>query len=238
MNWKNNKFKYSSKRFAKAERFYYVRAVSAGDIYVARKRLAEQRKAYKEYSAEHGLKPHNDRTSVVKMAKGGDTFGEVYKDYGKEIGVDKAGESGIIKTSSNKKSIKLKVNFFDKSDPIYFDALSIEEESGFEDICIHGSPDSVQRVVDGKPVNMNAKEFAQFLKNETSYKGGNIRLASCSAGKGDNSFAQQLSKELGVTVKAPDNDVYYIPDDGVLFVGSPYSNTGNWRIFRNGEEIK
>ena len=64
----------------------------------ARKRLAAQRKAYKEYSAEHGLKPHNDRTSVVKMAKGQDTFGDVYKDYGKTV--DKAENSGIIKTGS------------------------------------------------------------------------------------------------------------------------------------------
>ena len=61
----------------------------------ARKRLAEQRKAYKEYSSSHGLKPHNDRTSVVKMAKGNDTFGDVYKDYGKTV--DKAENSGIIK---------------------------------------------------------------------------------------------------------------------------------------------
>ena len=62
----------------------------------ARKRLAEQRKAYKEYSASHGLKPHNDRTSVVKMAKGNDTFGDVYKDYGKTV--DKAENSDIIKS--------------------------------------------------------------------------------------------------------------------------------------------
>ncbi len=135
------------------------------------------------------------------------------------------------------KPIKLRVNLFDKSDPIYFDALSIEEEDGFEDICIHGSPSSVQKLIDGKPFNFTAKEFAEFLKSNKSYKGGNIRLASCSTGKGDNSFAQQLSKELSVTVKAPDDDVYYIPDDGVLFVGSPYSNVGKWRVFKNGDEI-
>ncbi len=66
----------------------------------ARKRLAEQRKTYKEYSSSHGLKPHNDRTSVARMAKGQDTFGDVYKDYGKTV--DKAEESGIIKTGLTK----------------------------------------------------------------------------------------------------------------------------------------
>ena len=60
----------------------------------------------------------------------------------------------------------------------------------------------------------------------------------CATGQGENSFAQQLSKELGVKVKAPDDDVYYIPESGTLFVGSPYSNVGNWRIFNNGVEEK
>ena len=65
----------------------------------ARKRLAAQRKAYKEYSAEHGLKPHNDRTSVARMAKGQDTFGDVYKDYGKTV--DKSRNGGIIEAGSD-----------------------------------------------------------------------------------------------------------------------------------------
>ena len=143
-------------------------------------------------------------------------------------GVDISGGSGII---------KLQMNLFDKNDPLYIDAVSIEEEYGFTDICLHGSPQSVQRTINGKLTNMTAEEFAVHLK-ENGYNGGNIRLASCSTGAGDNSFAQQLSGILGVKVKAPDTDVYYAPDEGVLFVGSPYSNIGNWRVFENGVEIK
>lgn len=142
--------------------------------------------------------------------------------------LDKSGKRDIM---------KLKVNLFDKSDPIYYDTFSIEEENGFEDIFLHGSPQSVQRVVNGKPVNMNAAEFAAYLKEKTNYHGGDIRLASCSTGAGDNSFAMQLSKELGVKVKAPDDDVYFLPDEGILFVGSSYRNTGKWRIFQNGKEV-
>lgn len=133
--------------------------------------------------------------------------------------------------------IRLRVNLFDKSDPLYLDAFSIEEEDGFEDICLHGCENSVQRKVDGKPVNMSAEQFAEFLKSDTSYKGGNIRLASCSTGKGENSFAQQLSRVLKITVKAPDDDVFYAPDEGTLFVGSPYANIGKWRVFKNGDEV-
>ena len=104
-------------------------------------------------------------------------------------------------------------------------------------MCVHGDSKSVQRIIDGRPVNMSAEEFAVFLKEKTSYHGGDIRLAAFSAGQGENSFAQQLSKALGITVKAPDDDVFYAPDEGVLFVGSPYANTGKWRIFKNGDEV-
>ena len=140
-------------------------------------------------------------------------------------------------TTSKPGIIKLRINLFDRSDPIYLDVFSIEEEDGFEDICIHGDSNSVQRIVDGMPVNMSPEEFAAFLKDNTSYRGGNIRLAACSAGQGNNSFAQQLSKLLGIAVKAPDDDVYYAPDEGVFFVGSPYANTGKWRVFMNGDEV-
>lgn len=132
--------------------------------------------------------------------------------------------------------IALRINMFDKGDPLYIDAFSIEEDPGFEDVCLHGAPDSVQKTIDGNKTNLNAKEFAEILRN-SGYEGGDIRLASCSTGKGENSFAQQLSKELGVKVKAPDTDVYYAPDEGVLFVGSPNANIGKWRIFENGVEI-
>lgn len=43
-------------------------------------------------------------------------------------------------------------------------------------------------------------------------------------------------KELGVRVMAPDDDVYYATDEGVLFVGNPQMNTGTWRIFNSGVE--
>lgn len=35
---------------------------------------------------------------------------------------------------------------------------------------------------------------------------------------------------------APDDDVFYIPDEGIMFVGSPYANTGRWRTFNKGVE--
>ena len=141
----------------------------------------------------------------------------------------------LLEKSLKSSTIKLRLNLFDKTDPLYLDAFSIEEEEGFEDVCLHGSADAVQKTINGTLRNFTPKEFAEYLR-ENGYKGGDIRLASCSTGKGKNSFAQQLSKELSVRVKAPTDDVYYAPDEGALFVGSEYKNTGTWRVFNNGEE--
>lgn len=132
--------------------------------------------------------------------------------------------------------IKLRINLFDIQDPLYLDAVSVDELDDFLDVCIHGSPQTVQKTIDGGIKNMNAKEFAKFLLESTNYNGEDIRLASCSTGQGDNSFAQQLSRELGIRVMAPDDDVFYIPDEGIMFVGSPYANTGKWRTFNKGVE--
>lgn len=142
-----------------------------------------------------------------------------------------------IAKSHKKSIIKLQLNLFDKSDALWVEAFSMEEDEGFENVCMHGSPDSVQMIVDGKPKNYSAFEFAQFLRDSKKYNGGNIKLLSCSTGKGNNSFAQQLSKELGIIVKAPDDDVYYAVEEGVAFVGASYTNTGKWRLFQNGVEI-
>ena len=147
------------------------------------------------------------------------------------------GKSGKKVDKSRKSDIiKLRINLFDKSDKLYVEAYSIEEEPGFEDVMLHGSPSSVQITKNGKIQNLNPSEFVDYLKG-SGYKGGDIRLASCSTGQGENSFAQQLSKLLGVRVKAPDDDVFYIPDEGIMYVGSKFSNIGKWRLFDKGVEI-
>ena len=151
-------------------------------------------------------------------------------------GLTKPGQGDILRVADNSAAISLSINLFDKNTTIYLDALSIEEEPGFEDVHLHGSPSSVQVTRNGKPVNVSAQDFAEILK-KSGYKGGDIRLCSCSTGYGDNSFAQQLSEILGCKVKAPDSDLFYIPNDGVLFVGSEFANTGSWRLFEKGVEI-
>ena len=166
-------------------------------------------------------KMYNVTPQVLQQQLGGATG---YTQYGLTGG----GNGGII---------KLGINMFDKSDPLYIQSFSIEEERGFKDIFIHGSPSAVQIIENGKPKNLSPAEFVETL-HKKGYVNGDLRLASCSTGQGDDCFAQRLSEILPNTkIKAPDGDVYYIPEEGVMFVGSPHANIGKWRIFENGKEI-
>ena len=141
-----------------------------------------------------------------------------------------------LTNGANHARIRLGINLFDPSDELYVEAFSIEEEAGFTDIYLHGSPSSVQITVNGKPKNLTPAEFEQLLKSK-GINGGDIRLCSCSTGYGDDSFARQLSEIHNGKVKAPDSDVYYAPDEGTVFNGDPNANVGKWRIFEKGAEI-
>lgn len=68
----------------------------------ARRQLREKRKAYREYSKEHGLGIHNDRLTVVKVKNGDTSYRNIYSS-----GLTDTGGSGIIEAGSDK---VLKVN--------------------------------------------------------------------------------------------------------------------------------
>ena len=143
-----------------------------------------------------------------------------------------------VDTSSGDDRIKLRLNYFDKSDSLYYESFSIEEEPGFEDVCGHGNSDHFEVSVNGIKTPMTAEEFADYITENGDYKGQDLRFVSCSVAEGDNSFAQELSRILGNTVKGPNMDAYYAPEEGTVFIGSPYTNIGRWRTFKDGEEIE
>ncbi|MEZ3453200.1 MAG: phage minor capsid protein [Oscillospiraceae bacterium] len=68
----------------------------------ARRQLREKRKAYREYSKEHGLGIHNDKLTVVKIKNGDTSYRNIYSS-----GLTDKGGSGIIEAGSDK---VLKVN--------------------------------------------------------------------------------------------------------------------------------
>ena len=77
-------------------------------------------------------------------------------------------------------------------------------------------------------------KFADILKDDPNYHGGDIRLISCEAGAEDGFAAQNLANYLGVNVLAP-SDVVIVYPDGTMKVG--YDGKGKWILYRK-EVIK
>jgi len=74
---------------------------------------------------------------------------------------------------------------------------------------VHGSPNGVRF----RGVELNAKELAEIIREAPGYKAGEpVRLLSCRTGAepadGSPSFAQELSRELGAEVLAPNSDAW------------------------------
>jgi hypothetical protein len=71
-----------------------------------------------------------------------------------------------------------------------------------------------------------------MLKKDVGYKSGPIRLLSCSAGKKDFGFAQNLANKMGVPVKAPTDTLWVWPNGRITIGPNQFTNTGTWRVFK------
>lgn len=67
----------------------------------ARRKLREQRRAYRDYSKEHGLAVHNDRLTVVKVRNGDTSYKNIYSS-----GLTDKGGSDIIKSGRDKMALE------------------------------------------------------------------------------------------------------------------------------------
>ncbi|WP_428835477.1 scabin-related ADP-ribosyltransferase, partial [Saccharopolyspora thermophila] len=86
---------------------------------------------------------------------------------------------------------------------------------------VHGSPNGVSV----RGVELSAKELAEIIKGSPAYEPGTpVRLLSCRTGAdlpdGSPSFAEQLSKELGVEVLAPKTDAWVDNHGNIYASGS------------------
>ncbi len=111
---------------------------------------------------------------------------------------------------------------------------------GFYDIIAHGNEYTIEVQHNGKSIQINHRTAAKLFSKDKSYKKQGIRLLSCSTGKIDNGFAQNLANKLGVPVKAP-TDILWVKPSGKYYVksgkvinGHLYedgSKTGKFKIF-------
>lgn len=114
-------------------------------------------------------------------------------------------------------------------------AKKVPKDPTYTDVAVHGAPDHIEvfRMINGKEkgVKLSHRNLAKFLKSDSGYPGGNIRLLSCSTGKETGSFAQDLANKLGVSVKAPSDTLHIWPNGKMVIGPSPFKNTGKWIIY-------
>jgi hypothetical protein len=79
----------------------------------------------------------------------------------------------------------------------------------------HGNPDGM-RVGDR---SLNARDVADLIRSDPNWNGREVMLISCETGQGADSFASRLSRELGVSVIAPDG-LAWTDNQGRVFSSS------------------
>ncbi len=114
-------------------------------------------------------------------------------------------------------------------------ATKIKSIEGYTDVVIHGTPDSFGVWHNGRWEYIDQRSLATFLKNNSEYTGGPVRLISCSTGAKSDGIAQQLANKLGVDVLAPSDTLYIYPNGTIVIGPSPYKNTGSWEVFTPGK---
>jgi hypothetical protein len=87
-------------------------------------------------------------------------------------------------------------------------AEKLKPETGYHDVVVHGNPEAVGVYIGDDAVAVSPKSVAAAMRR-TGYKGGPVRLISCSVGKNPDGFAQQLADEIGAPVIAPETNVRF-----------------------------
>ena len=112
---------------------------------------------------------------------------------------------------------------FEEGDVLNRYMEKVEKEGNYFDVALHGTPTAVK--YNGQLIS--ARDLAKIIRHTKNFSRQNgVRLLSCSTGKGENCFAQNLANALGCNVKAP-CDVLRVSPSGKLFVDG---NAG-WKVF-------
>lgn len=112
-------------------------------------------------------------------------------------------------------------------------AKSIKPEPGYTDVVIHGTPNSVAIMHNGKWVYLDQRRLSTMLKHDKEFsKNKAIRLISCSTGANTAGFAQNLANKLGVKVKAPSDTLWVFPNGKMRIGPNQFMNTGHWVTYK------
>lgn len=100
------------------------------------------------------------------------------------------------------------------------------DTNGFYDIIAHGNAISIEIQHNGQTITIDHRVAARLFKQDKQYKGQAIRLLSCSTGKLDTGFAQNLANKLNVPVQAP-TDILWARSSGRYYVTAGKTVNGN-----------
>ena len=160
-------------------------------------------------------------------------FKEKYLNAGKELASANAAKNEkntlaqAILTDANGR-------FVNKKDLLYKNAANIKPIKGYEDFTCHADADNFLIYMDdGSTYTMPPEEYAERIRNSSTYKGGNIRIISCQSGAKEDGAAQKLADALGVNVYAP-TEIANVSDTGNIFLSDNDSLADLW--YNNGEE--
>lgn len=184
-----------------------VLAKASGDDVLRRECQSNINKLTKKYNAvaeAAGLRKQMQKTHVDGFTPFVEDDREAEEFFGVN-GRDKL--TSIVKRST----IKLQNGFacFPDGDPLNANAQKVKPLKTYFDVAMHGTPSGV--CFGTKEENMSPRLLASVIRHSEGYAGQNIRLLCCSTGLivGDDlCFAEELANALGVTVKAPDAELY------------------------------
>ena len=104
---------------------------------------------------------------------------------------------------------------------------------GYVDVIVHGSEEAFHVLHNGRWVEVSHRSLAQFLKNN-GYKGGPVRLVSCSTGGSPTGVAKDLANKLGAEVIAPSDTLWVHPAGRMTIGAADDVDTGSWKRFLPG----
>ena len=138
-----------------------------------------------------------------------------------------SGYSGLYTGTKGYNTVPGSIDYMDKNDSFskFIKNRKDIDSNGFYDIIAHGSPISIQVNHNGKNIKINHRIAAKLLKSNKKYNGQGVRLLSCSTGKIENGFAQNLANKLKVPVMAP-TDILWATPNGSYFVAGGVTING------------
>lgn len=233
-----------------------VAAIEAagGDASAERKKLREAQKTYTDFSEQTGMKKQSARTQIAsakaeREVKKANTAAGVKPSTVKGIEQQREGivskstknEQGILSNSPVEngggngiiKAEPVSTRFVNSSEKLYENAKNIKPIKGYEDIVIHGDKTGFSyKDKNGKEYVYTVREFAEILKESNVYNGGNIRLVSCETGAEGAVTAQALANQLNVSILAPTDIAWVMPNGKIIIGPTEFENTGTWKEFK------